>query len=252
MKKRVRFISAVAFTALFTLGCSSKDDQETVPDKSPVVLYEDAQRSLQAGNYGQAADVLEALDARYPFGPHSEQVQLDLIYAYYKSEATAQAMANIDRFLRLSPTHKDIDYVYYMRGLTNMAMSATFFHGLLNIDRFDRNIIHYQNAFMDFKRLLQRYPDSIYAADAQARMIGIKDSLARYEIEVAEWYLKRDAYVAAINRGKYVLTNFPDTKATEAALDVMLQGYTALNVEAPKARTLQVMKANFPNNKWVR
>ncbi|MFO6425357.1 outer membrane protein assembly factor BamD [Motilimonas sp. KMU-193] len=252
MKKSVRFISAVAFTALFTLGCSSKDEQETVADKSPVILYEDAQRALQAGNYGQAADVLEALDARYPFGPHSEQVQLDLIYAYYKSEETAQAMANIDRFLRLSPTHKDIDYVYYMRGLTHMAMSTTFFHGLLNIDRFDRNISHYQNAFMDFKRLLQRYPDSIYAADAQARMIGIKDSLARYEIEVAKWYLKRDAYVAAINRGKYVLTNFPDTKATEAALDVMLQGYTALNVDAPKARTLQVMKANFPNNKWVR
>ena len=252
MKKSVRLISAVTLTALFTIGCSSKDDADKVPDKAPVVLYEDAQQSLQAGNYGKAAEVLEALDARYPFGLHSEQVQLDLIYAYYKSDESAQALANIDRFLRLSPTHKNIDYVYYMRGLTNMAMSETFFHGLFGIDRFDRNTLHYQNAFMDFKRLLQRYPDSVYAADAQARMIGIKDSLARYEIEVAKWYIKRDAYVAAINRGKYVLEHFPDTASTEQALEVMLTGYTELNVVEPKARALKVMKTNFPDNKWVR
>lgn len=252
MKKSVRLISAVAISAMFILGCSSKDDKEIVPDKAPVLLYDDAQKALQAGNYEKAAEVLEALDARYPFGPHSEQVQLDLIYAYYKNDQGAQALANIDRFLRLSPTHKDIDYVYYMRGLTNMSLDGTFFHGLIGIDRSDRNPAYYQQAFTDFTRLINRFPNSAYAPDARARMVGIKDRLAKYEIAIAEWYIKREAYVSAINRSKYVLENFPNTKSSERALELMLEGYTELGLETPKQTTLQVMKLNFPGNSWVK
>ncbi len=251
MNKHFRLVTAATVAVFLTLGCSSKEKAK-VPDKAPVELYDDAQVALQAGNYSKAADVLEALDARYPFGPHSEQVQLDLIYAYYKSDETAQALANIDRFVRLSPTHQNIDYVYYMRGLANMAADYNTFHSILGIDRYNRDPSHLQSAFRDFNRLLKRYPNSIYAADAQRRMVFIKDSVSRYEIDVAEWYITREAYLAAINRGKYILENFPNTGATERALEIMLEGYEELALEEPKQRTLQVMKQNFPQNSWVR
>lgn len=243
MKKSLKLAFSLSFALFAVTGCSNTTAR-IVPDKPAIELYSSAQQSLQEGNYLGASETLEALDTRYPFGPHTTQVQLDLIYAYYKSNNTAQALANIDRFLRLNPTHKDIDYVIYMRGLTNMAADYNLFHSMFDIDRSDRDPSYADAGFNDFTRLIKRYPDSEYVADAQQRAIAIKNRLANYELAAAEYYMKREAYIAAVKRAQYVLTNFSDTEARVGALKVMVEAYTILEQPELKAHAEKVLAEN--------
>lgn len=249
MKKILRLITSSIVIVLLSSGCSSKKaEKPKVDDKPPVVLYEEAKQALESANFEKASDILEALDTRYPFGPHSDQVQLDLIYTYYKRQETALALASIDRFLRLNPTHPDLDYVYYMRGLTYMGADQQFFQDLFGIDRFNRDPNNAIQAFKDLSQIIKYYPNSEYAADAQQRILFLKDRLARYEIAIAQWYIQRDAYIAAINRCKIVLNNYPDTTVVEQALEIMIEGYEALHIEEPKQNALAVLKLNYPQN----
>lgn len=238
---------------IFTVGCSSKKNEApAVDDKPPVELYKDAQKELESANYEKATEVLEALDSRYPFGPHSDQVQVDLIYTYYKRDETALALASIDRFIRLNPTHPDLDYLYYLRGLTHMATDQQLFQNMFGIDRFNRDPTHSLQAFKDFKHLISFYPNSQYALDAQLRMVFIKDRLARYEISIAEWYIQREAYIAAINRSKLVLNNYPDTASVEDALGIMVFAYRELGLVEPRENALAVLKLNYPKSRVVK
>jgi outer membrane protein assembly factor BamD len=253
MKNILRLITTSLVIVLITSGCSSnKDEKSKVETKPPVELYEDAKSALKSANFEKAQEILEALDSRYPFGAHSDQVQLDLIYTYYKLNETALALANIDRFIRLNPTHSDLDYLYYMRGLTNMATDQHFFQNLFGVDRFNRDPGYSQQAFADFSRVIEYYPNSQYAADAWQRMVYIKNRLALYELDVAKWYVKRKAYIAAINRAKIILNNYPDTRITETALGIMIECYEALGLTQPKENALAVLKLNNPENHIVR
>ncbi|TEW56779.1 outer membrane protein assembly factor BamD [Psychromonas sp. RZ22] len=253
MNKILRLITTTFFITILLAGCSSKKNSKPqVPDKPPVELYQDASAALESANYEKASEILEALDSRYPFGPHSEQVQLDLIYSYYKRNEVALTLANIDKFIRLNPTHKDLDYLYYMRGLTNLAGDDQFFQDLFGIDRFNRDQSNSQKAFKDFNQILKYYPESEYAKDARQRMTYIKNRVARYEISIAEWYLKREAYIAAINRSKTVLNNYPDTRSVKDALEIMIQSYKELGLAVPEKNALAVLKLNYPNSIVVR
>ncbi|MCG7499856.1 outer membrane protein assembly factor BamD [Vibrio sp. Of7-15] len=234
-------LSALLALAVLT-GCSSSD--EIVPDVPPAELYSDAQLSLQSGNWINAIEKLEALDSRYPFGPYSEQVQLDLIYAYYKNDDLALGQATIDRFTRLNPTHEKADWVLYMRGLTMMAQDRNFMHDLFNIERSDRDPEPARAAFRDFKKLLERYPNSLYAADAQKRLFALKNRLANYELAAADFYLRREAWIAAINRSQNIQRTYPDTEAARQSLDIMLQAYEELGLEEPINRTKQLIELN--------
>ncbi|WP_025564862.1 outer membrane protein assembly factor BamD [Psychromonas sp. SP041] len=253
MNKILRLITTSFFIAIVISGCSSKKSSKPkIADKPPMALYEDASLALESANFEKASEILEALDSRYPFGPHSDQVQLDLIYAYYKRNEMALTLANIDKFIRLNPTHKDLDYVYYMRGLTNLLVDDQFFQNLFGVDRFNRDQSYSQRSFKDFNRILKYYPTSEYAKDAKQRMVYLKDRIARYEISIAEWYIKREAYIAAINRSKVVLNNYPDTNSVKSALEIMIQGYDELGLEEPKNNALSVLKLNYPDSKVVK
>ncbi|MDO6617875.1 MULTISPECIES: outer membrane protein assembly factor BamD [unclassified Shewanella] len=242
----------VLFSLTLTACSTSKGfEEEVVSNKSPEALYAQARTSMELGNYSKAVRTLEALDSRYPFGPHKTQVQLDMIFAYYKMDDVASGIANIDRFLRLNPTHPDIDYVYYMRGLTNMQADNYLFHDMMNIDRTDRDPKNAQDAFKDFDRLIKSYPDSKYAADAQHRMQYLKNRLAKYSIKVAEYYIKMGAWSAAAVRAQTVMEQFPGTPSTEHALEIMAQAYEELGQEQLKQNVVTVMAANFPNNELV-
>lgn len=240
--------TAIALLTLAMTACSSSPEDEGFSKASPENLYRQARTSMELGNYSKAVQTLEALDSRYPFGPHKTQVQLDLIFAYYKMDDSASGVANIDRFLRLNPTHPNIDYVYYMRGLTNMQADSYLFHDMLNIDRTDRDPQNAQQAFKDFDRLIKTYPNSKYAADAQQRMQFLKNRLAKYSINVAEYYIKMNAWSAAAVRAQTVMEKFPGTPETERALEIMATAYEELGQEQLKANVLTVMKANFPQN----
>ncbi|MDW1833529.1 outer membrane protein assembly factor BamD, partial [Vibrio sp. Vb1755] len=210
----------------------------------PSELYADAQVSLQSGNWLSAIEKLEALDSRYPFGAYSEQVQLDLIYAYYKNDDLALGLATISRFMRLNPTHEKMDWVLYMRGLSHMAQDRNFMHDLFSIDRSDRDPEPVKKAFDDFKKLLQRYPNSPYAEDAQKRMVALKNRLANYDLATADFYLRREAWIAAINRSQELQKSFPDTEAARKSLEIQLEAYKQLQLEDAVARTEALIKLN--------
>lgn len=233
-------------------GCSSAPDEIVVAEQSAVeAQYLNAKDLLVQGNYVRAAEILSALDASFPFGPYSHQIQLDLIYAYYKTDNTSQALASIDRFLKLNPAHTDIDYVYYMRGLTNLKAATNALQEMVGIERFDRDITEHREAFNDFNTIVTQYPESKYAKDARQRMIFTKDFIAKSELAVAEYYMRRSAYVAAANRAKYVLENLGDTNQVEKALEMMLVSYEQLKLEDLYNNTYQVLKLNYPKNPLV-
>ncbi|MDN3614161.1 MAG: outer membrane protein assembly factor BamD [Vibrio gallaecicus] len=224
------------------VGCSSSN--EIVPDVPPSVLYSEAQVSLQSGSWLTAIEKLEALDSRYPFGAYSEQVQLDLIYAYYKNDDLALGLATISRFLRLNPTHEKQDWVLYMRGLTHMAQDRNFMHDLFNIDRSDRDPEPVKLAFADFKKLLERFPESPYAEDSQKRMFALKNRLAEYDLATADFYLRREAWIAAINRSQELQKTYPDTIAARKSLDIQLEAYRQLKLDDAAKRTEQLIELN--------
>lgn len=235
------------------VGCSGTNEKEIekVPDKSAQALFADARESLDNGLYQKAIQILSAIDSRFPYGPISHQVQLDLIYAYYKSGDAAQGIALTDRFLRLNPTHANLDYVYYMRALINIATQENLFQDLAGIDRSDRDPTAARDAFKDLKTILEKYPESKYAADSRQRMIGIKSRLAKYELAVARYYLKREAYVSSANRGKYIVEYFSPSPETEQALEIMVICYDKLGLEELRINAKQVLAANYPNNPLI-
>ncbi|RLM19910.1 outer membrane protein assembly factor BamD [Brenneria alni] len=240
---RMKYLVAAATLSLALAGCSS-NSKDAVPDSPPSELYANAQQKLQDGNFRAAITQLEALDNRYPFGPYSQQVQLDLIYAYYKSAELPLAQASIDRFLRLNPTHPNVDYVLYMRGLTDMALDDSALQGFFGVDRSDRDPQNARMAFRDFSRLIQSYPNSQYAADANKRLIYLKERLAKYELSVAQYYTKRGAYVAVVNRVDQMLRDYPDTKATKDALPLMENAYHELQLTAQADKVAKIIAAN--------
>lgn len=239
---RMKYLVAAATLSLALAGCSTSKD--TVPDNPPSEIYATAQQKLQDGNFKGAITQLEALDNRYPFGPYSQQVQLDLIYAYYKSADLPLAQASIDRFMRLNPTHPNIDYVMYMRGLTDMALDDSALQGFFGVDRSDRDPQHARAAFRDFSQLIQQYPTSQYVTDANKRLVYLKDRLAKYELSVVEYYTKRGAYVAVVNRADQMLREYPDTQATRDALPLMENAYKQLQLSGQADKVAKVIAAN--------
>jgi len=236
--------------SLSIVGCSSSDNTkiENVPDKSATALFADARQALDGGLYQKAIQLLSAIDSRFPFGPISHQVQIDLIYAYYKSGNSDQGIALAERFLKLNPSHANVDYVYYMRALINLSTEENIFQDLAGIDRSDRDPTASRAAFDDFRKIVVDYPQSKYASDSRQRMIGIKTRLAKYELTVARFYLKRDAWASAANRGRYILEYYSPSGQIEEALEIMIECYDKLKLEDLKRNAKQVLAANYPNN----
>ncbi|MFI3245414.1 MAG: outer membrane protein assembly factor BamD [Ferrimonas sp.] len=255
MRKLTGSILLAISTLIMVTGCSSSSNKQQgyeLENRSPEALYTEARQAMELGNFSKAVQTLEVLDSRYPFGPHRTQVQLDLIFAYYKMDNTANALANIDRFIRLNPTHKDIDYVYYMRGLANMQADYYLFHNMLGIDRSDRDPSAAIAAFRDFEQLVQQYPASQYAADSQLRMRFLKNRLARYELDIAEYYVTMETWIAAANRAQLVLEKFSDTPAAERALEIMVQSYQALGQTTLQNNAKAVLAATYPSNRYAK
>lgn len=253
--KSFRYMAPLVVGAMISLaGCSSSDDTEekaALANMGAQQMYERAKESMETGNFTAAANTLSALDSRYPFGPLSHQVQLDLIYSYYKSGKIDETVATIDRFIRLNPNHSDVDYAFYMRGLVNMEADSNLFQELVNIDRADRDPAKSRQAFDDFRRLIQQYPDSKYAADARKRMIFIKNRLARYEIAIARFYMRREAFVAAANRGRYVIEHYPDSDQVQHALEIMVSSYEQLGLDELRNNVMKTLKLNYPDSEYI-
>ncbi|WP_426414829.1 outer membrane protein assembly factor BamD [Aestuariirhabdus sp. LZHN29] len=234
--------------ALLLVACASDDKNKIDEDLSETELYRKAQFALENTNYGEAVDSLRALESRYPFGSYADHAQLELIYAYYKRLEPEAAKATADRFIRLHPQHPNVDYAYYMKGLSSYTADVGLMERYVEIDMSRRDPGQARSSFAEFAELLNRFPNSAYATDARQRMIFLRNQLSFYEIHVADYYLKRRAYVAAVNRGQYVLENMQRTPAVPAAMAVMIEGYRKLEMHEEAERTLEIMRLNFPKH----
>jgi outer membrane protein assembly factor BamD len=221
-------------------------------DWSASKLYSEAQASLNDGDYEQAIKYFESLEARYPFGPYAQQALLEMAYAYYKSDEPDSAIGSADRFIKTYPTHPHVDYAYYLKGLVNYNRGLGFMERYLPTDLSQRDPGTMEESFRDFAELVRKFPDSKYAADARQRMLYLRNMLAQHELDVATYYMRRGAFVAAAGRGKYIVEHYPRTPAVPEALGIMAKAYKILGLDSLSADAFRVLKENYPNDPIVR
>jgi outer membrane protein assembly factor BamD len=235
--------------SLTLMACAGNDDlPEVNADSGEQQIYQEAQRYIRGGNFDLAVKSLQLLESRYPFGRYAEQAQLELIYAHYNAFEHEAAVEAADRFIRLHPQHPNVDYAYYMKGLAAYTDNEDFFNRFLPSEPTERDTSHVREAFAEFAQLLARYPASPYAPDAKARMVSLRNLLARHEINVANYYFRRGAYLAAANRGRYVVENFQRTPAVADGLAVMAQGYLLLGMEDLAQDAIETLALNYPDH----
>lgn len=249
MGKGVRLLALLAALAIAASGCSMLSaPQDKTRDWSAQRLYRAAKESLQNGDYETAIDYYEKLESRYPFGRLAEQAQLDVAYAYYKADEPASAVAAAERFIKLHPSHPNVDYAYYLKGLANFDQGKNLIDRIVKLDESARDTGAATQAFADFRDLTERFPSSRYAKDARQRMLYLKNMLAAHEIHVARYYVKREAYVAAANRARYVVENYPTTPSVPEALAIMVKAYRLLKLDDLADDALRVLRLNYPND----
>jgi outer membrane protein assembly factor BamD len=237
----LRFIPLL--TALFALGCAHSPDDEFA-NMSAQELYDKAKSSLSAGDYETAISTFEQLEARYPFGKFAQQAQLEIAYAYYKFDEPDSCIATADRFIRNNPGNPHLDYAYYLKGLANYTRGADLIDRIASREPSDRDTRALRDSFNDFTQLVKKFPDSRYTPDATQRLIFLHNMLAKYEINVAEYYMKRGAYVAAANRAKYVVENYGRTPAAQDALKVLVRAYTKMGMNGLAGDAQRVLDLN--------
>lgn len=236
---------------LLASGCASLTDP--TKDWTPERFYQEAKTRLNSGDYATAIKYFEQLEARYPYGRYTEQAQLEIAYAQYKDEEPALAIAAADRFIRQHPTHPNVDYAYYIKGLANFHGQTNIFNWLLGVkdDPSEHDPKSARDSYDAFRELVDRFPKSRYTADARSRMAYLFDAQARYEVKVARYYYERGAFIAAVNRCKYTLENYPRTPATEDALGIQALSYKRMGMGKLLDDTMRVLARNFPNSRYI-
>jgi outer membrane protein assembly factor BamD len=230
------------------LFSDDEDDDEFRGLSSEEQFYRRALEQLNSRNIQGAISTYQALESRFPFGKFAEQAQIEIVYAYYENNDTEAARAAADRFIRLHPDSKNVDYAYYMKGLSSFSDGGGIFSRFLPIDETKRDPGRAEESFSDFAQMLALYPDSKYAADARARMVFLRNNLAGYEIHVANYYLDRKAYVAALRRGQYVVENFQGTPAVADGIAIMIECYLRLGLNDLADTSLKLLTTNYPTH----
>jgi len=215
-------------------------------------LYAEAKENLNEHNYEQAIKYYEKLEARYPYGRYAQQAQIEIAYAYYKDNEPAQAIAAAERFIKLHPSHPNVDYAYYLKGLANFNDDLGWFGHLGGQDLTERDPKAVREAFEAFKDLVTRFPNSKYAPDSVARMNYLVNTLASHEVHVARYYMKRGAYVAAANRAQMALKTYPQAPANEEGLVILVKAYDALDMKDLRNDAERVLMKNFPGSKYLK
>ncbi|MFN3543809.1 MAG: outer membrane protein assembly factor BamD [Thiobacillus sp.] len=246
------FGAALVASTLALGGCGLLPEvQDETSGWSAQRLYAEAKDNLNSGNYERAVKLYETLEARYPFGRYAQQAQLEIAYAYYKDNEPISAIAAADRFIKLHPNHPHVDYAYYLKGLVNFNDDLGLLGNLVDQDLAERDPRAARDAFLAFKELVTRFPDSKYAPDSIARMKYLVNALARHEVHVAKYYLKRKAWVAAANRAKEVLKTYPEAPAMEEALAILIVAYDNLKLTDLRDDAKRVLALNFPNSRYA-
>lgn len=236
---------------LLGLGLAGCNSDEALDTRSAEEIYVDAKAKLDKGNWSGAVQDYRVLQTRFPFGRYAEQAQLEMSYAYYKAGQPEQALATADRFIRMYPTHPNLDYAFYVRGLTNYDQRVGFLEKLMPSRVRDRDQSAALEAFQDFDELCRRFPDSRYCPDARQRMVYLRNNLSFYEIDVAAYYMRRKAFVAAANRARYLIETYPGSPEAGDALVMLHEAYTAMDMPELADDALRVLEYNYPQHPFV-
>ena len=227
-------------------ACASNDEQQT-EIQNLTEAYEEAKDAIARSNFRRGIQIFEAIQARYPFSDLSRQIQLELMYAYYKAGQREQAIDTADTFMRENPIHPRVDYALYIKGLAYFESEAGFLERRFKKDITERPPKDVDQAYSALRRLVDRYPASQYAPDAQQRLLFLKNRLAAYENHVAEYYLRRGAYVAAVNRAKNALETYNGADSNARSLEIMAKAYDELGMADLAADARRVLALNFPD-----
>ena len=250
LKVLVVLALAVCMSACSMFHHKKRDNIDTMPVEA---LYNKAHTSLENADYSASTKAYQRLIARFPSGPYNEQAQLDLAYSQYKDNQPDDALSTINSFIKTNPTNNHVDYAYYLRGLINFDRTG----GVLEryIERRDNQARRDQGynlqSFDDFSELSRRFPDSAYTADARQRMIYLRNTLAQYEVNVSEFYLRNKAYVAAADRAQYIVEHYQEAPQTGDALAILTRSYIALGHKELAEQTRQVLALNYPNHPYL-
>lgn len=246
LQRRARQAILLTILAVLSACAGNEEAYDAVQDLQDA--YDQAQTSIQNGNYRRGIQILEAIQARYPFSDIARQIQLDLMYAYYKSGAPELAIEAADTFIRENPIHPRVDYALYIEGLSYFDDDPGVLERWFRKDTNKRPPKDVEQAYQAFRRLVERYPASEYAPDAQQRMVYLKNRLAAYENSVADYYLRRGAYVAAANRAKSALETYNGADSNAQSLRIMIAAYEELGMNDLATDAQRVLELNFPDS----
>lgn len=244
---------SVLILSVWLAGCSifgAPTEIDETKGWSAEKIYQEADAKMRDRDYDKALKYFKTLESRYPHGKYAAQAQLETAYAYYKKSDPVSCTAAADRFIKLHPNHPNVDYAYYMRGLASFTERGVV-EKLTSQEINDRDPKQMNTSFLAFKELISRFPDSRYAKDSAQRMVYLVNALAGHELHVARYYMKRGAYLAAANRCKYLLENYPASTGMEEALVILISAYDELGYTDLRDDTTRVLKTNYPNSELL-
>ena len=244
---------ACALLALSLAGCGIfKDKYGEKKDWGAADYYKAAKDEFDSGNWSPAIKLYEELEAKYPYGRHAQQAQLEVAYANYKQGESAQAISALDKFAKTHPNHENLDYALYLRALVNFKDDLGPLTKLANQDLADRDPRAARDSFEGFKEVVTRFPESRYAEDSRERMAYLVGALARHEVKVARYYLERGAWLAAANRAQGAITRFPNSPIHEDALEIMVEAYDRMGMQQLRDDARKVLAKNFPAERMAK
>jgi outer membrane protein assembly factor BamD len=226
-------------------GCKTNERKQQA---NPAVLYKQAQSRLHNYDYNGAIKLYEALTARFPFTDEARQARIDLIYAYYKQGESESAIDAAETFIRENPTHPRVDYAWYVKGLVDFERQPNALEKLFRADLTKRPPTNARKSFEAFKTVVEQYPKSIYAHDARQRMVYLRNRLANYDVHVAQYYMKRGAYIAAAQRANFAIEQYDGAPAVQQAVQIMISAYDKLGLKQRADQAQQVFAANYSGN----
>ncbi|GGD34984.1 Beta-barrel assembly machine subunit BamD [Pseudoxanthomonas indica] len=247
-----RFLVLALVLAVTATGTGCKWFKKDAPVVQPVeTMYETGHQSMKTANWDRAQTQYRSLIAQYPYGPYTEQALMESAYAQYKAGKLDDAVSSIDKFLRTYPTHRNVPYMYYLRGLANSTRDAVFLQRVWKLDASRRDLSTPMQGYNDLSIVAERYPNSRYAADARQRMIFLRNQFARHELDTALYYMRRDAYVSAATRARYLLETYPQSEYQYDAVAVLGEAYTKLGNQALADDARRVLQLNDPQHPWL-
>lgn len=251
MQKKLKVV--VASFLLLGMSACSLLPEKTDETKNWTVekLYAEAREEMASGQYESAIKMFERLESNYPFGTYAAQAQMEIAYAHYKTQDQAQALAAVERFIKLHPNHPNVDYMYYLRGLISFNDQVGFLGALYTQDPTERDPKATRESFAAFKALVDKFPNSVYAEDSIMRMKYLVNAMAQYEVHVANYYFRRGAYLASLNRAMNVVRDYQDAPAIEEALFLMVRNYDKLNMPELRDDANRVFTKSFPNSRFT-